>query len=164
MARALVERAAVIRRWRVFAILPRPLRERVALQAHIPLPAFLVIVGLQFLPEGYSGQASVNREELNSAREQTFNMLARRWAEKRFNPALSSMATITPLTALPCARKLFLVGAARVVEPFTEREFITLRSGIGGAGNRKGMSESAILIQPPSTRKRTRPCITDDCG
>jgi menaquinone-9 beta-reductase len=41
-------------------LLPRPERERVALQAHIPLPrGFGNRIVLQFLPEGYSGQAPV---------------------------------------------------------------------------------------------------------
>ena len=41
---------------RLCNLLPRPARERVALQAHIPLPRnFGRRVVLQFLPEGYSG-------------------------------------------------------------------------------------------------------------
>src|SRR5207244_13429658 len=51
---------------RLCNLLPRPARERVALQAHIPLPRnFGRRVVLQFLPEGYSGQAPVNESELN---------------------------------------------------------------------------------------------------
>ncbi|HEV8618749.1 MAG TPA: NAD(P)/FAD-dependent oxidoreductase, partial [Candidatus Udaeobacter sp.] len=51
---------------RLCNLLPRPTRERVALQAHIPLPAgFASRVVLQFLREGYSGQAPVNDDELN---------------------------------------------------------------------------------------------------
>src|SRR5438128_2561877 len=47
-------------------LLPRLERERVALQAHIPLPRdFGDRIVLQFLPEGYSGQAPVNDSELN---------------------------------------------------------------------------------------------------
>ena len=47
-------------------LLPHPARERVALQAHIPLPEnFGSRIVLQFLPEGYSGQAPVNETELN---------------------------------------------------------------------------------------------------
>jgi len=47
-------------------LLPRPARERVALQAHIPLPRnFGRRIILQFLPEGYSGQAPVNEMQLN---------------------------------------------------------------------------------------------------
>jgi len=47
-------------------LLPRPARERVALQTHIPLPHnFGNRVVLQFLPKGYSGQAPVNDRELN---------------------------------------------------------------------------------------------------
>ncbi len=48
-------------------LLPRPARERVALQAHIPLPRdFGNRIVLQFLREGYSGQASVNETRVES--------------------------------------------------------------------------------------------------
>jgi geranylgeranyl reductase family protein len=123
---------------RLCNLLPRPLRERVALQAHIPLPAdFGNRVILQFLPEGYSGQAPVNREELNLCLvSNPSNMLGlRRWAEKRFNLQRDyQWRTITPLTRAalaPAREKLFLVGdAARVVEPFTgEGIYYALRSG-----------------------------------
>ena len=51
---------------RLRSLLPRPTRERVALQAHIPLPQnFGKRIVLQFLREGYSGQAPVNKTELN---------------------------------------------------------------------------------------------------
>jgi len=117
--------------------LPRPARERVALQAHIALPAgFGNRVVLQFLPEGYSGQAPVNRDELNLCLvSNPSNMAAlRHWAEKQF--ALQQdhqWHTITPLTRaalVPARKKLFLVGdAARVVEPFTgEGIYYALRS------------------------------------
>src|SRR5690349_5425446 len=47
-------------------LLPKAKRERVALQAHIPLPLnFGRRVVLEFLPNGYSGQAPVNETELN---------------------------------------------------------------------------------------------------
>jgi len=123
---------------RLCNLLPRLSRERVALQAHIPLPAdFGNRVVLQFLPEGYSGQAPVNREELNLCLvSKPSNMPAlRRWAEKQFSLQRNHQwRTITPLTraALAPARgKLFLVGdAARVVEPFTgEGIYYALRSG-----------------------------------
>ena len=43
-------------------LLPRAGRERVALQTHIPLPRdFGERVVLQFLPEGYSGQAPTGK-------------------------------------------------------------------------------------------------------
>jgi geranylgeranyl reductase family protein len=123
---------------RLCNLLPRPARERVALQAHIPLPAgFGDRVVLQFLPEGYSGQAPVNRDELNLCLvSKPSNISAlRRWAEQRFGLQQDyPWRTITPLTraALAPARdKLFLVGdAARVVEPFTgEGIYYALRSG-----------------------------------
>ena len=123
---------------RLCNLLPRPARERVALQAHIPLPAgFGSRVVLQFLPEGYSGQAPVNDVELNLCLvSKPSNISAlRRWAEQCF--ALRSghsWHTITPLTRAalsPAHDKLFMVGdAARVVEPFTgEGIYYALRSG-----------------------------------
>ena len=123
---------------RLCNLLPRPSRERVALQAHIPLPAdFGNRVILQFLPEGYSGQAPVNLEELNVCLvSKPSNMLGlRRWAEKRFNLQRDyQWRTITPLTRaalMPARQNLFLVGdAARVIEPFTgEGIYYALRSG-----------------------------------
>src|SRR5207253_42629 len=51
---------------RLWNLLPHPTRERVALQAHVPLPQnFGRRIVLQFLPQGYSGQAPVNDAELN---------------------------------------------------------------------------------------------------
>src|SRR5207237_8980314 len=68
-------------------LLPRPERERVALQAHIPLPKnFGNRIVLQFLPEGYSGQAPVNARELNLClvgAPPTISSL-RAWAEQEF--------------------------------------------------------------------------------
>src|SRR5205085_8204381 len=83
-------------------LLPRPERERVALQAHIPLPRdFGNRIVLQFLPEGYSGQAPVNDRELNLCLVGTPPTIAslRTWAEKEFNlPSDQPWRTITPLT------------------------------------------------------------------
>src|SRR5499427_5927334 len=119
-------------------ILPRPERERVALQAHIPLPQnFGNRVVLQFLPEGYSGQAPVNDRELNLCLVGTPPTISslRSWAERNFNlPAEQTWRTITPLTRdpVPVAHEnLFFIGdAARVVEPFTgEGIYYALRSG-----------------------------------
>src|SRR6267378_915624 len=108
---------------RLCNLLPRPARERVALQAHIPLPpGFGDRIVLQFLREGYSGQAPVNDKELNLCLvSKPSNLSALRcWAEKQFGLQQDHQwHTITPLTraALAPARdKLFLVGdAARVV-------------------------------------------------
>jgi len=119
-------------------LLPRPERERVALQAHIPLPRnFGNRVVLQFLPEGYSGQAPVNDRELNLCLVGTPPTISslRTWAEKNFNlGADQQWRTITPLTRdpIPAAHEnLFFIGdAARVVEPFTgEGIYYALRSG-----------------------------------
>lgn len=123
---------------RICNLLPRPARERVALQAHIPLPAgFGSRAVLQFLREGYSGQAPVNADELNLCLvSKPSNISAlRRWAEQCFGLKKNhSWHTITPLTRvalLPAHDKLFMVGdAARVVEPFTgEGIYYALRSG-----------------------------------
>jgi flavin-dependent dehydrogenase len=124
-------------------LLPRPARERVALQAHIPLPRnFGKRIVLQFLREGYSGQAPVNETELNLClvgRPPTISRL-RQWAQRHFEiPADQPWRTITPLTRapVPCAHEnlLFIGDAARVVEPFTgEGIYYALRSGELAAG------------------------------
>src|SRR5438067_8486357 len=124
---------------RLLGLLPHVAKERVALQAHIPLPrGFGNKVVLQLLPGGYSGQAPVSESELNLClvgKPKSIRAL-RRWATERF--ALSAgqqWRTITPLTraAVPPARGnlLFVGDAARVVEPFTgEGIFYALRSGV----------------------------------
>ena len=119
-------------------LLPKPKRERVALQTHIPLPrAFGNRVVLQFLPEGYSGQAPVNEDELNLClvgRPDSISSL-KKWAEKHFGVSPDhSWRTITPLARAPLQAahdNLFFIGdAARVVEPFTgEGIYYALRSG-----------------------------------
>jgi menaquinone-9 beta-reductase len=119
-------------------LLPRPARERVALQAHIPLPRnFGRRIILQFLREGYSGQAPVNETQLNLClvgAPPTISRL-RKWAEDHFEITPDQpWRTITPLTRspVPCAREnlLFIGDAARVVEPFTgEGIYYALRSG-----------------------------------
>jgi geranylgeranyl reductase family protein len=123
---------------RLCNLLPRPARERVALQAHIPLPAdFGNRVVLQFLPEGYSGQAPVNGDQLNVClvSEPPKMPALRRWAEQRFglqqDHSWRTIAPLTRATLAPARDKLFLVGdAARVVEPFTgEGIYYALRSG-----------------------------------
>ena len=119
-------------------LLPRPARERVALQAHIPLPRnFGRRIVLQFLPEGYSGQAPVNEMQLNLCLVGTPPTISRlrKWAERHFEITPDQpWRTITPLTRspVPCAREdlLFIGDAARVVEPFTgEGIYYALRSG-----------------------------------
>jgi menaquinone-9 beta-reductase len=119
-------------------LLPSPARERVALQAHIPRPRdFGNRIALQFLPEGYSGQAPVNESELNLCLVGTPPTIStlRKWAERQFHlPANQAWRTITPLTRSPVSsshENLFFTGdAARVVEPFTgEGIYYALRSG-----------------------------------
>src|SRR6266699_2336768 len=123
---------------RLCNLLPRPERERIALQAHIPLPIkFDNRVVLQFLPNGYSGQAPVNDNELNLCLVSKPSQMPalRRWAEKQFGFSQNQLwRTITPLTraAIPPAHEnLLLIGdAARVVEPFTgEGIYYAVRSG-----------------------------------
>jgi geranylgeranyl reductase family protein len=119
-------------------LLPRPARERVALQAHIPLPRnFGRRIILQFLREGYSGQAPVNETQLNLCLVGTPPTISRlrKWAERHFEITPDQpWRTITPLTRspVPCAHEnLLIIGdAARVVEPFTgEGIYYALRSG-----------------------------------
>lgn len=119
-------------------LLPRSARERVALQAHISLPRdFGNRIVLQFLREGYSGQAPVNETQLNLCLVGTPPTISklRRWAEHQFQlPADQAWRTITPLTrsSVPSVHEnLFFIGdAARVVEPFTgEGIYYALRSG-----------------------------------
>lgn len=123
---------------RLCNLLPRPERERIALQAHVPLPPdFGNRIVLQFLPEGYSGQAPVNDRELNLCLVGTPPTIAslRSWAECEFKlPNDQAWRTITPLTRAPVPvahENLFFVGdAAQVVEPFTgEGIYYALRSG-----------------------------------
>ena len=123
---------------RLCNLLPPPERERVALQAHVPRPRdFDNGIVLQFLREGYSGQAPVNETQLNLCLVGTPPTIStlRKWAERQFDlPANQSWRTITPLTRLPVSsvhQNLFFIGdAARVVEPFTgEGIYYALRSG-----------------------------------
>ncbi|HEY0369426.1 MAG TPA: NAD(P)/FAD-dependent oxidoreductase, partial [Chthoniobacterales bacterium] len=123
---------------RQIGLLPRIEKERVALQTHLPLPRnFGDRVVLQFLPEGYSGQAPVSGGELNLClvgRPRTIVSL-KSWAEGAFGLTSDHQwRTITPLrrrAISPLHDRLLLVGdAARVVEPFTgEGIFYGLRSG-----------------------------------
>ncbi len=123
---------------RLCNLLPRPERERVALQTHIPLPKdFGNRVVLQFLRHGYSGQAPVNPNELNLCLVSKPSQMPalRRWAEEQFGLSQDQpWRTITPLTRAalsPAHENLLLIGdAARVVEPFTgEGIYYALRSG-----------------------------------
>ncbi|MFN2475926.1 MAG: NAD(P)/FAD-dependent oxidoreductase [Chthoniobacterales bacterium] len=123
---------------RLLGLLPRVAKDRVGLQTHIPLPAgFGERVVLQFLREGYSGQAPVDDQTLNLCLVGRAHSIGavRHWAEATFGIAPDhTWRTITPLrraAVAPAALGLFLVGdAARVVEPFTgEGIYYALRSG-----------------------------------
>jgi menaquinone-9 beta-reductase len=119
-------------------LLPRPERERIALQSHLPLPDnFRNRVVLQLLPQGYAGLSPVSDEELNVclvATPRNINAL-KAWATKHFDVSPHhAWRTITPLTRAPIPpahENLFLIGdAARVIEPFTgEGIFYAMRSG-----------------------------------
>ncbi len=137
---------------RLSELSPAPQRERVALQSHIPLPRdFGNRVVLEFLRQGYSGQAPVNESELNVclvAKPRGIEGL-KRWAHERFaiSPA-HPWRTITPLTRAPLSPahdNLFFIGdAARVVEPFTgEGIYYALRSGELAAKAIAGISQGA---------------------
>ena len=123
---------------RLCNLLPRPERERIALQSHLPLPDnFGNRVVLQALPHGYVGLSPVNGEELDVClvAKPRYMSALKAWATKRFGVSPEhAWRTITPLTrdALPPAHEnLFLIGdAARVVEPFTgEGIYYAMRSG-----------------------------------
>src|SRR5438093_4677620 len=112
---------------RLCNLLPRPERERIALQSHLRLQGnFGNRVVLQLLPYGYAGLSPVNDEELNVclvAKPRNISAL-KTWATKRFDVLPDhTWRTITPLTRAPIPperENLFLIGdAARVVEPFT---------------------------------------------
>jgi geranylgeranyl reductase family protein len=128
---------------RLCNLMPRPQRERVALQAHIPCPPdFGNRVVLQFLAEGYSGQAPVGNGQLNVclvARGSEVESL-KKWALQRFHLSQEqAWRTITPLRRTPISPAhgaLFFIGdAARVVEPFTgEGIYYALASGELAAG------------------------------
>jgi menaquinone-9 beta-reductase len=123
---------------RLCNFLPRPERERIALQSHVPLPRdFGNRVVLQLLPGGYSGQSPVDDTELNVclvAKPAEIGPL-KSWAAREFGISYDHVwRTITPLTRAaisPAHENLFFIGdAARVVEPFTgEGIYYALRSG-----------------------------------
>jgi len=150
---------------RLCNLLPHPARERVALQAHVPLPQnFGRRIVLQFLPQGYSGQAPVNDAELNLCLVGTPPTISelRQWAQRHFEIAADqSWRTITPLTRspVPCRHEnLFFVGdAARVVEPFTgEGIYYAMRSGELAAN--AIMKISRGKDQQSALREFTRAC------
>jgi geranylgeranyl reductase family protein len=122
---------------------PAPQRDRVALQAHIPLPRdFGNRIVLQFLPGGYSGQAPTGPGQLNVCLVSTAPRIGilKDWAQQHFDLAKDHVwRTVTPLTRAPlkpAQDSVFFIGdAARVVEPFTgEGIYYALASGELAAG------------------------------
>jgi menaquinone-9 beta-reductase len=117
---------------------PTAHRDRVALQTHIPLPHdFGSRIVLQFLSEGYSGQAPTGPDQLNVCLVSTAPRIGilKEWAQGHFGLDRDhAWRTVTPLTRAPlkpAQDSVFFVGdAARVVEPFTgEGIFYALASG-----------------------------------
>ena len=126
---------------RFLGILPAASRERVAIQAHLPVPAgYGEKVLLCLLPEGYCGVASIGDGMINLClvgRPREIPALKRRSAELGLNPCeKNEWRTVAPLSRAPLPpagtiKDLLLVGdAARVVEPFTgEGIYYALASG-----------------------------------
>jgi flavin-dependent dehydrogenase len=146
---------------------PRLIKERVALQTHLPMPReFGNRVVLQLLPEGYSGQAPVGEDELNLCLVSAPDKITalRSWAKKRFNiPNAHLWRTVTPLTRAPIEaahRSLFFAGdAARVVEPFTgEGIYYAMASGALVAdaivSQRNGESEEQVAARYSAAHAR----------
>jgi menaquinone-9 beta-reductase len=123
---------------RLLNLLPASRKDRVGVQAHIPLPRGEDgRVTMRFLREGYCGLADVGGDEANLclvSRPPDLPAI-QAWASRRFDlPADQVWRSITPLrrSPAPAARDgLLLAGdAARVVEPFTgEGIFYALASG-----------------------------------
>ena len=123
---------------RLLGLLPHAEKERVGLQTHCALPEdFGARIVLQFLREGYSGQAPVGNGELNLCLVARPGGIAalKTWAEKQFDLSPThAWRTITPVRRAAIAPAhpglLFVGDAARVVEPFTgEGIYYALRSG-----------------------------------
>ncbi len=136
-----------------------PQKDRVALQAHIPLPRdFGNRIVLQFRPEGYSGQAPTGPDQLNVCLVATARRIGalKDWAQSRFDISRDHLwRTVTPLTRAPLQagqNSAFFIGdAARVVEPFTgEGIYYALASGELAAGfiaRRIDRSDDADIAQ-----------------
>jgi geranylgeranyl reductase family protein len=123
---------------RLLGLLPATTRDRVGVQAHLPVPAeYRQRVAMHFLPFGYCGINDVGNETLNLclvARPERLPEL-KAWAADRFPISPDqTWRTITPMSrpAIPPAQdRLLVIGdAARLVEPFTgEGIYYALASG-----------------------------------
>jgi geranylgeranyl reductase family protein len=120
-----------------------PQKDRVAMQTHLRLPRdFGNRIVLQFLPDGYSGQAPTGLDQLNVCLVSRAPRIGglKNWAQRHFDiPPDHAWRTVTPLTRAPlppAQDSAFFIGdAARVVEPFTgEGIFYALASGELAAG------------------------------
>jgi geranylgeranyl reductase family protein len=143
---------------------PAPHKDRVALQTHIPLPRdFGNRIVLQFLPDGYSGQAPTGQDQLNVCLVSFAPRIGilKDWAQRRFDLAKDHpWRTVTPLTRAPLQPvqdSVFFIGdAARVVEPFTgEGIFYALASGELAAGfiARRTSGENAAVLAKQFVRQ-----------
>jgi menaquinone-9 beta-reductase len=148
---------------RLRGLLPASRRDRVAMQTHIPLPpGFGNAVVLQFLKQGYSGQAPVNDDELNLCLVGLGRDVdtLKAWAATKFRiPVSHPWRTISPLTRPPLrpahGNLLFIGDAARVVEPFTgEGIYYALHSG-------RLAAEAAIGISAGGNRNDLLHAFTD---
>ena len=123
---------------RLLGLAPALVRDRVALQTHIPLPErFKERIVLRQLEGGYCGIASLGENQLNVclvSRPEGIPGL-KQWANGTFAiPSEQNWRTITPLTRAPLVAShpnlIFAGDAARVVEPFTgEGIYYALASG-----------------------------------
>lgn len=123
---------------RCLGLLPPARRDRVGMQAYIPLPpAWRHRVGLLLSPHGYAGLAPVDGDTLNLCLVSRPDRLGALRAEMRqrldFAPP-EAWRTMTPLARAPIRRtplRFFAAGdAARVVEPLTgEGIYYALRGG-----------------------------------
>lgn len=112
---------------RILGLLPPAARDRLAIQAHAPLPSGCERrVALQLRPEGYCGFSDVGDGQLNVCLVSTAVKMERlkAWAQRTFDIAprhpWRSIAPLARGPVMPELPNLLLVGdAARVVEPFT---------------------------------------------
>jgi flavin-dependent dehydrogenase len=118
---------------RLCNLLPRPQRERVALQSHLPIPAGFGIVLFCNFYAVLGQRRSTTAIECVPGRK-TSQIDALEWAQRNFmfrptTPGAQSAATRAPITTAH-DNLLFIGDAARVMEPFTgEGIYYALRSG-----------------------------------
>ncbi len=134
---------------RLAGVLPPARRDRLAVQAHIPMLAgWESRVGLLLRPEGYVGVAPVDAETLNLCLVSTKSGIQglKRWADLRFSiPANTEWRSLAPLVRKPVEHfppgMLGVGDVGRVVEPFTgEGITYAVASGI--------LAAEALIAEP----------------